>query len=91
MIDDVYYYKSSIITAADNIAKKSVGVFPNPAKDVVYVQVEEADFIYIYDVLGQLKYSGMIQEGKNAIDVSNFSKGMYIIKTSKDVFNMIKE
>lgn len=61
-------------------------VFPTPSKDIVYLQnTQQADryTVCIYDAFGR-----MIQEitgSPNALDVSHFSPGVYLLQIRQDV------
>ncbi|MBL6657860.1 MAG: T9SS type A sorting domain-containing protein [Flavobacteriales bacterium] len=57
----------------------SFSIFPNPAKDIVYIDNDESFKLDIYSLSGkQLLSSGFITS--QTIDVSAFSKGVYILK-----------
>jgi len=59
-------------------------VFPNPARDIMNVQVElpaSADVqLKIYDLTGKMVYSRQIGSGQERIDISNLKNGMYFVK-----------
>nr|WP_297307119.1 S8/S53 family peptidase [uncultured Flavobacterium sp.] len=77
--------------SVDNKIFDKLSVYPNPATDVVnisadYASIENAS-VAIYDMLGKQVYLnnsmfGFSNEG--TIDVSSFSRGVYIVKISKD-------
>jgi len=72
---------------------ETMSVYPNPATDRVSIQIEtlepEAVQITLYDVLGRavskISHSEATQHISHNIDVSNFAKGIYILRitTSK--------
>jgi hypothetical protein len=67
--------------------KDAIALYPNPAKDALNIKLpENKNFmvkqVYILNTLGQTVYT---YNGENsAIDISNFSTGIYIVKMSTD-------
>ncbi|MCC6182505.1 MAG: T9SS type A sorting domain-containing protein [Bacteroidia bacterium] len=60
-------------------------VYPNPATDVINFQLKDSKdnyIIEIYSSLGQVVYTGKVDQNNNSINVSQFSNGMYIINIS---------
>ncbi len=56
-------------------------IYPNPTKDYIIVQSENSLEVKIYDLQGILKLEDkVIPTRKNTIDVSNFSRGLYILE-----------
>jgi hypothetical protein len=77
---DVYY---SFPTSVEEIREKELTLYPNPATDRVSVDVEDIYNVEIMDVSGRIilekkKYSG------GYIDISNLSKGFYLIRFTGD-------
>ena len=60
-------------------------VYPNPATDAIHFQLKDSKdnfTIEIYSALGQMVYTGKINQENNLVDVSQFSNGMYVINIS---------
>jgi hypothetical protein len=74
-----------------------VQVYPNPAKDQLFINQPEAYTTYIlYNVFGAKITSGMIRSETGSIDVSELTKGIYILQLSDNgsktaVIKIIKE
>ncbi|SMO75185.1 Por secretion system C-terminal sorting domain-containing protein [Saccharicrinis carchari] len=86
--DDVVLAESN----ATNINKrieKSFAIYPNPAKDVVYVIAEPGSVINLYNMTGKLVATQLASETKNTIDVSALPKGLYLIKTDENIEKLI--
>ena len=66
----------------------SINVFPNPAKDIVSIHVnnDKNIVLQVYDVSGKNVLSQTIS-GKKEIDVSYFRKGVYIFNFEGENFN----
>lgn len=65
----------------------SVKLFPNPTKDVCYIQIETANeqavTIQVYNNIGQLVYGkneNNFKQGTEAVDVSTFAAGVYVVR-----------
>lgn len=60
---------------------ESFKMFPNPANgDRVYFSVTENATINIYNVLGKLVSTSEVTKSKNNINISELSKGLYLVK-----------
>ncbi len=77
-IDDIY-----IEGAYDRIEEeaKSVGIYPNPAKDRVVIEGMEAVEVMVYNTSGQMMKT---VRGTNEIDLSTLPKGFYSIRIFTD-------
>ncbi|WP_312769166.1 T9SS type A sorting domain-containing protein [Epilithonimonas sp.] len=66
--------------AIGDIAKYKIQIYPNPAKDELFVTIENSDSEYkIIDAKGSLIFTGKLTSGKNRIDVSKLAAGVYYI------------
>ncbi len=57
-----------------------VGIYPNPAKDNVNINIEEDARISLYDINGRLVYEELLMSGNNSLDLRNFNSGIYFVK-----------
>jgi len=69
--------------------QEKINIYPNPAFDKVYVNVDCAltknASLQIYNVIGECVAQQKLVSGTNEIDISNLSKGVYIIKVVDEV------
>ena len=86
------------VTGQEEIANDMINVFPNPVKDLIYVQlplVPENTTAKIYDTMGKLVVEHIISEVETKIDMSTLAKGVYIVQinTGKNCFTrkVVKE
>tara|TARA_R110002049_G_scaffold76883_6_gene197164 strand:+ start:6125 stop:8341 length:2217 start_codon:yes stop_codon:yes gene_type:complete len=64
-----------------NIIFESFKMFPNPTNgNRIYFSVTEDATINVYNVLGKLINTSEVSKSKNSIDISELSKGVYLIK-----------
>jgi len=71
----------------ENASNPSISVAPNPSNGIFNVDFKNANNIKVFNALGVLVYDEKIEqtaEGTKAIDLSNFSNGMYFINVSNE-------
>ncbi|MBI3234644.1 MAG: T9SS type A sorting domain-containing protein [Bacteroidetes bacterium] len=70
-------------------------IYPNPASNSVNISANtlQNKEVYMYDMTGRLVYSGIKKHGESQpnIDVSNFEKGVYIVKLGDNCKKLIVE
>ncbi len=71
----------------ENNLTESLSVYPNPAKDVIYIDAAEGETISIYDASGRLVMQKSYSENLN---ISTLPKGIYTVKTTKNTAKFIK-
>ena len=74
--DSVYVDKTVNVA---NVLSQTLKVYPNPVKDVINVSVYGSAYVTLYDIRGNAIYSGVVVN-EGSIDVSNLSKGIYILQ-----------
>ena len=66
----------------ENMAYSLIKIFPNPVKNSLYISGDSSNYnIKIYSLLGQLV---MAASNVGEVDVSSFTKGVYLIKISNE-------
>lgn len=61
--------------------KTNLTLYPNPATDRITIDCSERiNELSIYNLVGELVFQRQLNNNKNEIDVSNLSKGVYIIR-----------
>ncbi len=72
-----------IAIGINNIAKYSFKVYPNPAKEILHIDLQNTTKQYgfqIIDMTGKIIFNQSILNNKTEIDISNFSTGIYLIR-----------
>ena len=88
------YTKHAIVSGLENnnfeIADDNVFIYPNPASKFINVNINESLFanVFIYDLSGNELINTLVM---NDIDVSSFSKGIYLVKIKTDKETVIKK
>ncbi len=71
-----------------------LNVYPNPAQSEVNVQIPstyESARIRLYDILGKKVLESTVSQERSKIDISTFSKGLYLLKIeANDVSKTLK-
>jgi hypothetical protein len=86
------YYVGSV--GINDLEKRQyqISSFPNPASDKITIDAPEelrnSDLV-IYNVSGQIVYQIILQSGKNIIDVSGFSEGIYSAIAIKENYKSV--
>ena len=77
--DDFGSHTSTLST--NTISFESFKMFPNPVNgDKIYFNTSVHSRVSIYTVLGKLVQSSKVTKTKNSIDISQFAKGIYLVK-----------
>lgn len=87
-----YFYLNPLRTTStidqcvgiENNINPEIGIYPNPAKNNIYIDNAENSVIELYNVLGKMvlrKENASINEN---FDISNLPEGNYIIRLTKD-------
>lgn len=80
------YQQNNLNTITENIPPK-LRFYPNPTSDKITLEADEhliGKHISIYTLLGQKITSYLLSNNQLTIDVSNYQKGMYLIKVEND-------
>lgn len=77
--------------SVETIAENTVSVYPNPATTTLNIEVKENTIIKIVNVLGVTVSTQTLTTGANKIDVSNFTTGVYFVRSGNSIVKFIKE
>lgn len=75
-----------VALSTESFDKVSFNVYPNPATEIITIDTHDGSNVDVlmYNLLGQKVFSKTNVFSGESIDVSNFSKGMYVLKFIKD-------
>ena len=68
--------------STEDVAIDNIAVYPNPAKDIVYIQNAEGASIEVYNMNGS-QVINLNNLQSNRIDISNLDNGLYILRIVK--------
>jgi hypothetical protein len=80
-------YVSSVVNNVEQDDLKEVQLYPNPAKNTIFINVKKHGYIEIVNLAGKVVFTQQIAPGINTINIEEISSGLYIVKmTSEDKF-----
>ncbi|MBD0401541.1 T9SS type A sorting domain-containing protein [Flammeovirga sp. EKP202] len=84
----------SIPTSIDTL-KDNIKIYPNPAQDLLKIDVNSSSLMTMFDILGNEIFQQTLLAGKNILNLSYERAGLYIINVQSDngtkSFKLIKE
>jgi hypothetical protein len=91
------YKKSTKVSA--NVSNSAISIYPNPAGNYFYVEntgkLETAIRVEIFNSLGSLLISTLVENSTNRIDIQNLPVGVYFVKLkngdTSQTIKLIKE
>ena len=89
-LEEIEDYKD--ITGIEDNFTNNVSIYPNPAKDRLYIETEsEIEEVIVYDIYGrhQVTETPSHQE-MISIDISNLNSGVYFVKINTAEGNIVK-
>ncbi len=77
---------SAVGIATIDAVSSQVYVYPNPANDYVVIEINgyKMEKVEIYDVLGQIMFTGEPNSSKLQVNTSELSQGVYLVKIMVD-------
>lgn len=88
---DIDVIEASTTLSLNNFQLNEISIYPNPANTFIQLKTPsnlKINSFVVFDLLGKQVYTSSVLE--NLIDVSKWSKGMYILKISADNFSKTK-
>lgn len=64
-------------------------VYPNPASEDVWLMGRPGSRVEVWNAAGDEVYSTTLDAARNAVDVSNWPPGMYVIRVGRDVRRLV--
>ncbi|HOK51488.1 MAG TPA: T9SS type A sorting domain-containing protein, partial [Bacteroidales bacterium] len=66
--------------AVKNVKQNASFIYPNPAKNILYVSAKAGKEVKIYNVAGSLVFSRITASNIDKIDISKLPAGVYFVK-----------
>jgi hypothetical protein len=95
-IDTTLDYTLTDICAAletnETLFDSQTEIFPNPVSKTLSLLLNKAENIIIFNVIGEIVFEkNFTSKGKNEVDVSFLSRGIYFVKVGNEVRKFVKE
>lgn len=68
------------VAASVDVVEETIKFYPNPVLNTLHVTVKETSTLSIFNIAGQLLLKKQLSDVNNAVNVSDFSKGIYIVQ-----------
>ncbi len=89
------YFGDTSTSIEDNLSSddQEISVYPNPASDIIYLKnmTETGMYLSIYKIDGNLIQREIISDANQSVDISNLTKGIYIVRINNRTIKLIKE
>ncbi len=89
-LDNLSLQPEQIVYINEQPQANNITVYPNPANRVIRISMKEKGAVSIYNSNGALIES-IIVNTTHALDVGNYTSGIYIVKSGKEVVRFAKE
>jgi len=87
-LDGKFSY-SKVIRIEYPEAATDVVLYPNPASDVLHVNITERQELRLVNMQGVVVWKGVLPAGRHEISVSNFATGNYILQAGKGIYKVV--
>ncbi|MCK4662154.1 MAG: T9SS type A sorting domain-containing protein [Bacteroidales bacterium] len=91
-----FLYASDIGTGINevNFNNQFISIFPNPANEIINIEIKSQKIksfdAEMYDIQGKLVFMKQYKSNLINIDISDLSKGIYLLKLKDETGNIIK-
>lgn len=94
--ESVLYDLANNVNSSVSNSKKSVKIYPNPAKEVIYIDFfnsnNETIQLSVYDIFGSVIFkNNFLNNKKIMLNVSQYSKGIYFIEINSDTYYSVNK
>ena len=81
-----------LLTTNDHFLKK-INIYPNPTKDFINIDLQNSlkSKVQIFNIFGKELFNKQFTQNFISIDISNFTKGIYILKINNKTTKLIKQ
>lgn len=86
----VYVSPCTGIEQMQAVAGSGLFLYPNPTRGSVTIEAEKEGRLTVYNQLGELIFEQTVRAGKNSLDLSPFSNGIYLLKCKERVARLVK-
>jgi hypothetical protein len=90
LLDNISIEVNNPVSVAKNKTPK-LTVFPNPAKERVFINTSTNEQIEILDLSGKIMYSGYANTYTKTIDIADWSRGIYLVRIVNPAFSVTQK
>jgi photosystem II stability/assembly factor-like uncharacterized protein len=78
-------------TAIEDIDESNVNIYPNPVRNILYVENVRNSIIKLYDLSGRLVFETTASSDNEKVDVSNLKQGIYLLHVKTENATITKK
>ena len=78
-----HVYHHSLTITGINAIKEDIKIYPNPAKNILNIDLNTKGLIVLYNATGTIVKRQMGFSGNNTVNVSELQSGLYIVKVNE--------
>ena len=86
-VKKIIFSISNSETTTENVAIKSIVVYPNPTQDILHITGVTPQTLRVFDLQGRL----LITDNSTQVNVSNLNAGTYLLQVGTQVIRFIKQ
>ena len=86
-VKKIIFSISNSETTTENVAIKSIVVYPNPTQDILHIAGITPQTLRVFDLQGRLLIIG----NSTQVNVSNLNTGTYLLQVGTQVIRFIKQ
>ncbi|MBR5854824.1 MAG: T9SS type A sorting domain-containing protein [Paludibacteraceae bacterium] len=86
-VKKIIFSISNSETTTENVAIKSIVVYPNPSQDILHIAGITPQTLRVFDLQGRL----LIIDNSTQVNVSNLNTGTYLLQVGTQVIRFIKQ
>ena len=86
-VKKIIFSISNSETTTENVAIKSIVVYPNPTQDILHIIGVTPQTLRVFDLQGRL----LIIDNSTQVNVSNLNAGTYLLQVGTQVIRFIKQ
>jgi hypothetical protein len=75
--DEVVLYLPSTVNAKDTEDQMNFKIYPNPANEILIVEIKTADILRIFNMKGSKVLEKNLSEGRSEVDIRHLTQGFY--------------
>jgi glycosidase len=79
------------IVAVKQTAKDPISIYPNPARNILYINSDQDFDVSVYNLSGQLVKTAHTDQSANTVDISELHNGIYLLKFTNNKNQFIKK
>ncbi len=91
IVNDSFDSSGSTLSANNYDLFEGLLVYPNPTKEILYVDINQRSNYSVIDMFGKIIKTGKLQNGQNELYITRIPSGVYFLQLTNDKGSIIKK